>query len=120
MARQFTAQGHTIVDDPALADQIIVNTCAVTHDAVRGSRKLVRRHALVVRAQLDVEEFFHSSFDRFGQPSRHNNTQMLGGHSHPPRDFPSHALDGKVTRNGTGHKGRLQDPATKRAPVERN
>ena len=30
MARQFRGQGHEIVDDPALADQVIVNTCAVT------------------------------------------------------------------------------------------
>ena len=43
MARQFQRQGHEIVDDPALADQIVVNTCAVTEDAVRGSRKLVRQ-----------------------------------------------------------------------------
>src|SRR5690606_37021139 len=43
MARQFQRQGHEIVDDPALADPIVVNTCAVTEDAVRGSRKLVRQ-----------------------------------------------------------------------------
>ncbi len=43
MARQFQQQGHEIVDDPALADQIVVNTCAVTNDAVRDSRKLVRQ-----------------------------------------------------------------------------
>jgi threonylcarbamoyladenosine tRNA methylthiotransferase MtaB len=42
MARQFLTQGYEIVDDPALADQVIVNTCAVTQDAVRGSRHLVR------------------------------------------------------------------------------
>ncbi|MBZ0277249.1 MAG: tRNA (N(6)-L-threonylcarbamoyladenosine(37)-C(2))-methylthiotransferase MtaB [Anaerolineae bacterium] len=42
MARQFEQQGHEIVDDPALADRVIVNTCAVTQDAVRSSRKLVR------------------------------------------------------------------------------
>jgi threonylcarbamoyladenosine tRNA methylthiotransferase MtaB len=42
MARQFRGQGHEIVDDPALADQVIVNTCAVTQDAVRGSRHLIR------------------------------------------------------------------------------
>lgn len=42
MARQFRRQGHEIVDDPALADQIIVNTCAVTEDASRASRRLVR------------------------------------------------------------------------------
>jgi threonylcarbamoyladenosine tRNA methylthiotransferase MtaB len=42
MARQFRGQGHEIVDDPALADQVIVNTCAVTQDAVRGSRHMIR------------------------------------------------------------------------------
>lgn len=42
MARRFRQQGHEIVDDPALADQIIVNTCAVTEDASRASRRLVR------------------------------------------------------------------------------
>ncbi len=43
MARQFQQQGHEIVDDPALAEQIVVNTCAVTQDAVHDSRKLVRQ-----------------------------------------------------------------------------
>lgn len=42
MARQFRGQGHEIVDDPALADQVIVNTCAVTNDATRDSRHLIR------------------------------------------------------------------------------
>ena len=42
MARQFRGQGHEIVDDPALADQVIVNTCAVTQDATRGSRHAIR------------------------------------------------------------------------------
>jgi threonylcarbamoyladenosine tRNA methylthiotransferase MtaB len=43
MARQFQQRGHEIVDSPELADQIIVNTCAVTEDAVRSSRRLVRQ-----------------------------------------------------------------------------
>ncbi len=42
MARQFRQQGHDITDDPAQADWMVVNTCAVTHDAVRSSRQLVR------------------------------------------------------------------------------
>lgn len=42
MARQFRQQDHEIVDDPALADQVIVNTCAVTREATASSRKLVR------------------------------------------------------------------------------
>lgn len=43
MARQFQQQGHEIVDVPELADQIVINTCAVTEDAVRSSRRLVRQ-----------------------------------------------------------------------------
>jgi threonylcarbamoyladenosine tRNA methylthiotransferase MtaB len=42
MARQFRAQGHDIVEDPALAEWVVVNTCAVTSDAERSSRRLVR------------------------------------------------------------------------------
>jgi threonylcarbamoyladenosine tRNA methylthiotransferase MtaB len=42
MARQFEQQGHEIVDNPALADQVVVNTCAVTSDAVSSGRKLIR------------------------------------------------------------------------------
>jgi len=42
MARQLQSQGHEIVTDPADAEQIIVNTCAVTNEATRSSRKLIR------------------------------------------------------------------------------
>ncbi|MFW5709261.1 MAG: tRNA (N(6)-L-threonylcarbamoyladenosine(37)-C(2))-methylthiotransferase MtaB [Chloroflexota bacterium] len=42
MARQFQQQGHEIVTGPEVADQIIVNTCAVTNEATRTSRKLIR------------------------------------------------------------------------------
>jgi threonylcarbamoyladenosine tRNA methylthiotransferase MtaB len=42
MARQFEAQGHEIVEDPAQAEQFVVNTCAVTNEATRTSRKLIR------------------------------------------------------------------------------
>jgi threonylcarbamoyladenosine tRNA methylthiotransferase MtaB len=42
MARQFRQQGHEIVDDPASADWLVVNTCAVTGDAARSSRQIVR------------------------------------------------------------------------------
>lgn len=42
MARQFQQQGHEIVDDPAAADWMVVNTCAVTREATRKSRQLIR------------------------------------------------------------------------------
>ncbi|RMG87763.1 MAG: tRNA (N(6)-L-threonylcarbamoyladenosine(37)-C(2))-methylthiotransferase MtaB [Chloroflexi bacterium] len=42
MARQLVQQGHEIVDDPTTAERVIVNTCAVTNEATRDSRKLIR------------------------------------------------------------------------------
>jgi len=55
MARQFEAQGHQIVEDVAQADWAVVNTCAVTQDASRSSRKLVRQlHRENANAQITV------------------------------------------------------------------
>jgi threonylcarbamoyladenosine tRNA methylthiotransferase MtaB len=55
MARQFRQQGHDIADDPALADSMVVNTCAVTHDATRSSRHLIRElHHANPAAQITV------------------------------------------------------------------
>ncbi len=42
-ARDFRAQGMAITPDAACADMVVVNTCAVTQEAVRKSRNLIRR-----------------------------------------------------------------------------
>ncbi len=42
MARRYAAAGHEVVVDPALADACVVNTCAVTLEAARKSRQLIR------------------------------------------------------------------------------
>ena len=42
MSRQFTALGHDIVERPDEADHMILNTCAVTNEATKSSRKLIR------------------------------------------------------------------------------
>ena len=42
-SRDFQAQGHRITNDPALADLVVLNTCAVTSEAVRKSRKIIHR-----------------------------------------------------------------------------
>lgn len=42
-ARGFMQQGHFITSDADKADLVVVNTCAVTEEAVRKSRKLIRR-----------------------------------------------------------------------------
>ncbi len=44
-ARRFTNDGHEIVDDPARADYIVLNTCTVTHVAARKSRQMARQLA---------------------------------------------------------------------------
>jgi len=42
-AHQFQQQGHQITADSDTADLVVINTCAVTQEAVRKSRKLLRR-----------------------------------------------------------------------------
>lgn len=42
-ARQFQAAGHRVVGEPEQADVIVLNSCAVTEDAVRKSRHSLRK-----------------------------------------------------------------------------
>ncbi|MEJ2694766.1 MAG: tRNA (N(6)-L-threonylcarbamoyladenosine(37)-C(2))-methylthiotransferase MtaB [Candidatus Thiodiazotropha sp.] len=42
-SRQFQALGHSMTGDAEAADLLVVNTCAVTQEAVRKSRKLLGR-----------------------------------------------------------------------------
>ncbi len=42
-SERFIADGHRLVADADSADLVVVNTCAVTQEAVRKSRKLIRR-----------------------------------------------------------------------------
>lgn len=39
----FQARGHAPVRDPEQADMIVINTCAVTREAVKKSRQLIRK-----------------------------------------------------------------------------
>lgn len=43
LARQLIAAGHEITDDPAQADKVVMNTCAVTNGAARDVRQQTRR-----------------------------------------------------------------------------
>ncbi|NDJ34875.1 MAG: tRNA (N(6)-L-threonylcarbamoyladenosine(37)-C(2))-methylthiotransferase MtaB [Chloroflexi bacterium] len=45
MAREFAARGDTIVDTPEEADRVVINTCAVTRNAGKVSRRLIRQAA---------------------------------------------------------------------------
>ena len=42
-AREYRQQGITVTQEPTEADILVVNTCAVTQEAVRKSRNLIRR-----------------------------------------------------------------------------
>ncbi len=43
MALQFRAAGHEVVDSAAVADLVVVNTCAVTTEAASDSRQKIRQ-----------------------------------------------------------------------------
>jgi threonylcarbamoyladenosine tRNA methylthiotransferase MtaB len=43
LGRRLLAAGHVLVPDPGQADQAVVNTCAVTRQAAKDGRALVRR-----------------------------------------------------------------------------
>ncbi|QSA98208.1 tRNA (N(6)-L-threonylcarbamoyladenosine(37)-C(2))-methylthiotransferase MtaB [Methylococcus sp. EFPC2] len=54
-ALQLQAEGHHIVPENGEADLVVLNTCAVTQDAVRKSRNLIRRvHRAHPQAKLVV------------------------------------------------------------------
>jgi threonylcarbamoyladenosine tRNA methylthiotransferase MtaB len=46
-SREFQARGHRMTEQPEEADLVVVNTCAVTQEAVRKSRKLLGRSGRV-------------------------------------------------------------------------
>jgi threonylcarbamoyladenosine tRNA methylthiotransferase MtaB len=60
-ARQLQQQGHLVTADQSAADLVVINTCAVTAEAVRKSRKLLRRaRRSNPRAKLVVSGCFAS------------------------------------------------------------
>ena len=52
MSRQLLAAGHEIVTETAVADKVIINTCAVTAEAARDARSMTRR----IHRQNDTAE----------------------------------------------------------------
>jgi threonylcarbamoyladenosine tRNA methylthiotransferase MtaB len=54
MALQFRAAGHEIVDNPADADLVVVNTCAVTTEAASDSRQKIRQAQRAGNATIAV------------------------------------------------------------------
>ena len=54
IAFQFRAAGHTVIDSPAEADLVVVNTCAVTSAAASDSRQKIRQAARAGQADIVV------------------------------------------------------------------
>jgi threonylcarbamoyladenosine tRNA methylthiotransferase MtaB len=54
MARQFRAQGHTIVPEAGQADLAVINTCAVTGQAAADSRQKIRHAAKLGAGEIVV------------------------------------------------------------------
>lgn len=54
MAQQFRAEGHTLVSEPASADLVVVNTCAVTTEAAADSRQKIRQAARAGAGEIIV------------------------------------------------------------------
>ncbi|MFQ5661358.1 MAG: tRNA (N(6)-L-threonylcarbamoyladenosine(37)-C(2))-methylthiotransferase MtaB [Gammaproteobacteria bacterium] len=58
-ASAFLADGHSLTEHPEQADLIVINTCAVTSEAVKKSRQLIRRsHRHNPKAKLVVSGCF--------------------------------------------------------------
>src|SRR5512135_100983 len=53
-ASQLRAAGHTVVDSPAEADLVLVNTCTVTVEAASDSRQKIRQASRLGGAKIAV------------------------------------------------------------------
>jgi threonylcarbamoyladenosine tRNA methylthiotransferase MtaB len=60
-SRGFHQRGHSLTRDASKADLVVVNTCAVTEEAVRKSRKLIRQaHQKTPHAKLVISGCYAS------------------------------------------------------------
>jgi threonylcarbamoyladenosine tRNA methylthiotransferase MtaB len=60
-AEGFQEKGHSVTDNPEHADLLVVNTCAVTQEAVKKSRQIIRRtHRNNAAAKLVVSGCYAS------------------------------------------------------------
>ena len=60
-AQKFESKGHALAPDPESADLLVINTCAVTQEAVKKSRQLIRKtHRHNPKAKLVVSGCYAS------------------------------------------------------------
>ena len=60
-AQTFESKGHALAENPESADLLVINTCAVTQEAVKKSRQLIRKtHRNNPKAKLVVSGCYAS------------------------------------------------------------
>ncbi len=102
-AREFQSAGYQIVDEKEEADLLVLNSCAVTQDAVRKSRSLIRKigrenpRAKVILsggyATLDPEEAQSLGVDLVVDNQDKHRLVELARQRLPPETMPSLATD---------------------------
>jgi threonylcarbamoyladenosine tRNA methylthiotransferase MtaB len=110
MARQFEQQGHVIVDNPEDADQVIVNTCAVTSDAVKSGRKMIHEiHRANAQAEITVTgchaqiapqdiQVLEGVVRVVGNQQKSGIVQQITGKAPEPFDLEPHARNNHLSR----------------------
>ena len=65
-------------------------------------------HRRVILAQAHVEQFAQPGLDRFGQPSRYDNTQTFSWQLRSPTAFQTGSVGGIVAQEQAGHKNPMR------------
>ncbi len=102
-AREFQRAGYRVVDDTEEADLLILNSCAVTQDAARKSRSLIRKlgrenpGAKIILsgcyATLEPDEAATLGVDLVVDNQEKHRLVALAQEKLPPETMPAHSTD---------------------------
>jgi threonylcarbamoyladenosine tRNA methylthiotransferase MtaB len=102
-AREFQVAGYRVVDDSEEADLLVLNSCAVTQDATRKSRSLIRKlgrenpGAKIILsgcyATLEPDEAATLGVDLVVDNQEKHRLVALAQEKLPPETMPAHSTD---------------------------
>lgn len=102
-AREFQVAGYRVVDDSEEADLLVLNSCAVTQDATRKSRSLIRKlgrenpNAKIILsgcyATLEPDEAAALGVDLVVDNQEKHRLVALAQEKLPPETMPAHSTD---------------------------
>jgi threonylcarbamoyladenosine tRNA methylthiotransferase MtaB len=102
-AREFQVAGYRVVDDTEEADLLVLNSCAVTQDATRKSRSLIRKlgrenpGAKIILsgcyATLEPDEAATLGVDLVVDNQEKHRLVALAREKLPPETMPAHSTD---------------------------